>query len=188
MPKNVMQDLQKLVLPPRFPLDNDAEQLERNRQVMRIDFPADYLEFGTTYGTGTFRAAYSWEIWSPSRRGLPLIALYFSRTCNMYKESAYPKPPKLGVYPEMGGLLPFGSSPNGDWICWDTHGDSSEWTVVDLGRYEEGGYESTGFSFSEYLVNVLSQKYILERHRDGDLWEGEKIVFDQCAYSDGDFC
>lgn len=185
MPSNVMSDLVNLLPPPAAPLDYDPDWLDRNQGVLRIELPADFVEFGKLYGSGQIKSAYGWEVWSPFRPTYPQIVLEFARIWFIFKDAMEIDDVPFGIFPEEGGILPFASTDNGDWVCWITQGAPDSWTVIDMYNYEEGQYESFDMSFSEYWVNVLSRKIVLERHQGGDSWDpATDLKFHQVVYHD----
>src|SRR5579871_2413771 len=149
MHKNKMRDLIKILKPPSTPLDRDESALARAERVLRLKFPSDFLEFGRIYGSGTIKTAYSWEVWSPFRPTYPLIVLEFARIWNIFRDSMEVHDVPFGIFPEVGGILPFAKSADGDWVCWRTIGDPDDWDVVDFGQYQADGYELLNMGFSQ---------------------------------------
>jgi uncharacterized protein (TIGR02996 family) len=91
----------------------------------------------------------------------------------------------FGLFPEVGGILPFAKTDGGDFVCWRTAGEPDEWDVVDFSRYDQGGYEHLPLGFSEYFFKVLNREVILERHRGGQSWKPRKdLRFEPGAYHD----
>lgn len=176
---NKTSELAALVSPPEHPMDFDDASLQRNQGILRIEFPQDVVEYARTFGSGTFDAAYSWEVWSPARRTYPLIVLEFSRICNIFKEAMEIDDVPFPIFPEVGGILPFASSDGGDWVCWITDGEPDDWKVVDLYQYEQGFYQVLEMGFSEYFIKVLTREIVLDRHKEGETWNSNEIEFRQ---------
>ena len=185
MHENKTTDLIGYLSPPIDPLDSDGSNQARNEAVLRIKFPDDYLEFGRVYGSGTILAGYSWEVWSPFRLTYPLIVMEFSRICNIFREAMEISDVPFGIFPEVGGVLPFANTSDGGWVCWRTQGDPNEWDVVDLQQYENGAYEILNLGFSEYFFAVLTRNIVLKRHANGDTWDPQKdLIFKQRVFVD----
>jgi len=185
MNTNKIAELTSILPPPENPLDLDEAMLQRAERVLRIKFPTDFLEFSRTYGSGTIKAAYSWEVWSAFRPTYPLLILEFSRIWNIYRDATEIRDVPFGIFPEVGGLLPFSRTPNGDWVCWRTVGEPDTWDVVDMGEYSMEACEVLGMSFSEYFVSVLNRKHILQRHQNGNVWDPQKdLTFKQRVFAD----
>jgi len=68
----------------------------------------------------------------------------------------------LGLFPEPGGLLPFGHRDD-KYFTWKTDGDPDRWRVVVIWRYDEEGYQEFNMGFLEFLVGFLT----LEIHLPG---------------------
>jgi hypothetical protein len=120
--------------------------------------PRDYKEFVDTYGLGRidgFVLIYSPFAQSPSANLLArgrqdLAALTELR--NKYGKSEVP----YALFPEQGGLLPFGTDDNGDGLYWLTEGDPDEWAVVvNEGRAPE--YERFDMPMTGFLALILSK-------------------------------
>jgi hypothetical protein len=188
MHPNQMSELKGVLPTPEKPLDCDEAILVRNQRILKIKFPADFVEFGRTYGSGEIKTAYSWEVWSPFRSTYPLIVMNFARIVHSFRDAMQITAPPFGVFPEAGGVLPFASTPNGDWVCWETKGKPDEWSVIDLGLYEKDGYQRFDLGFSGYFASVLTRKIILDRHEGGDKWDPQKDVsFVQEVYADQNY-
>ncbi len=180
-------ELAALVSPPDAPLDFDKTVLQRNQGILRIEFPADAVEFAKVFGSGRFKCAYTWEVWSPSRQTFPLIVLEFSRIFNMFKESMEIDDVPFAIFPDVGGILPFATSSDGDWVCWITKGEPNDWKVVDLYQYEQGFYQILEMGFSEYFYNVLTRNVVLDRLKEGDVWNPDEVEFQQKVRKDRDY-
>ncbi len=184
---NKMSRLRNVLTPPNVALDYDEKWLKRNESILRIQFPRDFVEFGKRYGSGNIRSAYSWEVWSPFRSSYPLIVLEFSRVWNIYKEAMEIDDVPFGIFPEVGGILPFACTCDNDWVCWITDGEPDSWRVVDMYNYERGGYEVLDKGFSDYFHSVLTRDIVLERHQGGESWEVGDLRFEQEVFADQDY-
>ncbi|MCX2953346.1 SMI1/KNR4 family protein [Lentzea sp. NEAU-D7] len=61
------------------------------------------------------------------------------------------------LYPESGGLLPWGVTDNNDFLCWLTNGEPDEWPVVVTTVHEWWTYEGTMLSF---LSGILRREIV----------------------------
>jgi hypothetical protein len=93
--------------------------------------PDDYKEFITTYGSGTIGELRVW-VFDPfaadpmhrlNAQAEAIFRAYRTLTHGGY-ELPYP------LFPESDGLLPCGSTGNGDYLHWRTKGTPNRWTVV----------------------------------------------------------
>ena len=64
---------------------------------------------------------------------------------------------ELGLFPEPGGLLPFGHRDD-LYFTWKTDGRPDEWKVVALWTYDHDGYKKYDMNFTSFLLNVLTRK------------------------------
>lgn len=185
MQTGYIKKLESIISPPLHPLDCDETGLIRVKSILRTELPGDFLEFGRRYGSGTITSSYSWEVWSPFRPTYPLIVMEFSRICNIFKEAREISGLPFGIFPEVGGLLPFAKSDDGDWVCWITKDDPDQWNVVDLAQYESGSYEIVNKRFAEYFFDVLTGTHVLQRHQHNPTWaKAAKPSFTQVIYAD----
>jgi hypothetical protein len=188
MRQNRVAELAKILPPPNAPLDRDESFLRRLENCTRIQFPADFIEFGKLYGSGTIKSAYSWEVLSPFRPSYPLYILNFARNQELYRDSMEVGNEPFRVFPQVGGLLPFAQSSGGDYVCWETIGEPDDWGVVDFYSFDDGQFERLDMGFSEYFYKVLTREIVLNRHRDGDSWDPQTdLKFMPVIYADQDF-
>ena len=165
----MLSKIRKLLVSPRFPIDVDQAILEQTCDSMGTQFPHDYLEFARLFGSGTIYIGdiYHWEFISPFRPTYPrFVKGFFDRT-DEYRKFAEPDVPFLGLYPEPGGLLPFGQRDD-LYFTWKTEGKPDAWTVVVFWLYEPNGYQHFKLGFLEFLHQFLLQKIQLEPFRK---WE-----------------
>ena len=131
---NELKDLTELLPPPTTPLEvptaDDWLQTERSLGFL----PSDYRQFIELYGTGQIDE-FVW-IFSPSTTN-EYVNLQSQVTAILrgLADSADQFPDVFGMprHPEPGGLLPFGSTDNGDNLFWVTKGPPDEWTVAVMG-------------------------------------------------------
>jgi hypothetical protein len=188
MPNNRMSDLAKILPPPAEAPQFNEELLDWNQNKLSTLLPDDFIEFGRVYGSGTIETAYSWEVCSPFRVTFPMFVMDFARICHLYKDAAEPEGVPFGIFPEVGGVLPFAKTPDGDTVGWITAGEPNSWKVVDMHDYEVGDFEIFDLSFSEYFLNVLTRKIVLRRHQGGDEWDpAVDIKFDDFVSFDKPF-
>ena len=195
MPKDLMDDLIKLLPPPKKPIDLDERMLTMNQEALGIvypeddfmltmneealgiRFPSDFVKFGRVYGSGVISSKYSWKVCSPFSPLFCQLCMRCARTLLCHrgmpkiKSSGYAEFP---VFPENEGLLPFAYSDELDWVCWLTKGEPNDWIVVDITRFEKGNYLALDMGFSEYFVKVLSREIVLDRHEGGQTWDPTK--------------
>jgi len=95
--------------------------------------PNDYKVFLSNYGTGSLDDFF--YFFSPIASN-PSLNLYrqLKSDCDVVRELiAFDDALCYEVYPVTPGLLPFGTTDNGDFIMWHTIGSPDEWPVCIMG-------------------------------------------------------
>lgn len=111
MQQNMITELVKVLPPPSELLDTDEVILRRLENCTRTQFPADFIEFGKVYGSGTIKSAYRWEVLSPFRPSYPLFILNFARNQDLFRDTMEIGDEPFRIFPQVGGLLPFAATP-----------------------------------------------------------------------------
>ena len=161
-----LKTIAKLLPPPPSPrgLDRSWAAVERG---IGLPLPDDYKAFIDLYGTGQVSSARGWAVvWnfrdaslfgrslSDALGGPGSVARFYRRQVN---GADWPCP--FPIYPEAGGLLPFGSVVDVQNLNWLTAGPPAEWDVV---YFHFDGLEFTrleGDSFARCLLKMLRQEY-----------------------------
>ena len=118
------------VPPPSAPVSTFAGPWGPIEADLGLTLPADYKDFVRLYGHGHFLGFLGVNVPATANR---YVHLTFSALmiCNAHRGAdGLPYP----LWPEPGGLLPFGSTDNGDYLCWLTGGRPEEWSIVVWGR------------------------------------------------------
>ena len=123
-----------------------------------MKFPDDFVAYSTTYGSGTLRNGDDdCELPSVCRSTYPAIVEGFSSRNREFREAAETHDVGLGLFPEPGGLLPFGKSSSGTYFCWDTTNKSpNDWPVVVMWEYDHDGYNRQKGGAISFLHGLLS--------------------------------
>jgi hypothetical protein len=141
----------KLVSPPSQPQHNmgDWGAVEK---VLGIKLPEDYKQLIEHFGQGVFvgKAYVSGLLISsylgPHPRDRALGAAEYLRTAVT---------PEYKFYPEIPGLLGFGSFGDKDTFAWNTVGHPSEWPIVWHDPYT--GTHELPIGFLEFVVSILEE-------------------------------
>lgn len=141
----VPERLTELLRPPDepFPLaDGDLEAVEA---ALGVVLPSDYTEFVSVYGRGAIDAEVT--IFVPDEIEEVLEATVFE-----YTELAGGSPSHRDtpIFPQPGGLLPWGGDGSGNGWFWRTSGAPDDWPVV----IEESG--TNPLLLTVYDLNVTS--------------------------------
>lgn len=146
--------LERVLTPPMHPAEVPGEADWETTEADLCRLPPDYRDFVTRYGTGSIDS-FIW-IFSPSSRNVNLrldrqVAVQLDA---LQVINASGLEPRLPVFPEESGFLPFGLTENGDLLLWETCGAPERWTVGVLpardrsvGRYRLG--------MTDFLAGVL---------------------------------
>ena len=150
----LMNELLTLLEKPAGPVANQGDW-EAAEAELKTALPEDFKWFIGQYGSGQMGDMY---ICSPlaTKPGYKLceyhdsvIRAYQDLSADGGDEIPYP------MFPDVGGLLSWGSTGNGDYLHWLTKGDPADWTIVALAFGEVEFLEYDG-NFVEFLVDVLT--------------------------------
>ena len=146
----------KKILP--VPFSNETEYewaifFER----LGTNLPKDYVDFISNYGSGIINNYII--IYSPFAeleylelsRNIKSIRTALEKHNNIYDFS---------IYPAKGGILPFGHTNDGDYLCWETNGEPEEWSIFISGN--EGKNVKFKVNFHDFLYKVLLGEIICD--------------------------
>lgn len=144
---------------PDTPVDvRGAGGWERVEETLSLRLPGDYKWFIERYGTGCV-SAFLW-IFNPftTNENLDLVrqvASLSEQYRRMKRELGEEEVP-FPLYPEEGGLVPFGVSDNGDVFFWLTDStDPREWNVVG-NETRSSTYEVHERTMTAFLLGVVT--------------------------------
>jgi hypothetical protein len=148
--------VKKLVLPPKQPLQvGSLDEWRLAEQKLGLGLPSDYRDFVFTYGTGLFAGFY--RVYNPFATGKSMSLLPAVKdTCEWRGKTRkeFPERVPYPIYPESGGILPWGNDENGHDYYWLTRGSPDAWIVLSDDVRGKGFAEHT-CSMTEYLLAVL---------------------------------
>ncbi len=172
----MLDKLHEILSPSNTPIDVEESQLEKTISELGVVFPIDYLKYSQVYGSGTIvvNEEYDWEIYSAFRPTFPRFVRRFFDRQDSYRKATENLHIPLGLFPEAGGLLPFGHRDD-VYFTWKTNGPPDEWTIVVLWLYQEGGYQEFAIGFVEFLVEFLCQRITLEPYQSAT-WNPETDI------------
>ena len=76
-------------------------------------------------------------------------------------------------WPEPGGLVPFGSTDNGDYVLWLPCGAPERWSIVVWDR-ADGDFEVFDFDLTGFLAGLASGA-IRPKAFPEDVWPGDLL-------------
>ena len=126
-----IEALVKAIPPPVMPLaafDGPWEPVEAE---LGMALPQDYKDLMRLYGFGSFLEFLGLNVPVSENfnvRFVPQARLICDGFQSMREDVPYP------LWPEPGGLLPVGSTDNGDYLMWLTRGRPEDWGGVVWGR------------------------------------------------------
>jgi hypothetical protein len=157
--KSSLSELSKLVPPPAEPKDSKGDWV-RIEHDLGLTLPDDYKGYIELYGSGVLCSFFS--IRSPfmlerqyrvSPREAWIAWAEFFRDWGRETHQEVPFP----VYPEIPGLLPWGTYGDVDSVGWLTDKPSNEWHIVYLNQHD-GFFELHELGFTQFLVAALKGK------------------------------
>src|SRR5262249_27823713 len=142
-----IERLTRLIAPPKQPVHPaNAESWSLAERNLGVALPADLYEFSKVYGSGTFRGDTDTALvlYNPAS---PEYSGEISFECQRLRDAVQHSDGKdmpFSVFPETGGLLPFGLDECNVRLCWRTIGPANSWsTVVVWQRGPDGCAEVT---------------------------------------------
>ena len=151
-----IERLENIISPPEHPLECPSMEHWRLVESNFVPLPNDYHDYLKRYGTGAIDS-FIW-IFNPASANPNLnLANQIERQLDILRETNQTGfEPRMMLFPEQGGVLPFGISDNGDVLLWETKGDADAWTVAVL-----PSRSSPFIRFSSNMTDFLAG--ILER-------------------------
>ncbi|MBL8773067.1 MAG: SMI1/KNR4 family protein [Phenylobacterium sp.] len=133
---------------PGEPFLGPWEPLERELQTA---LPPDYKDFVRLYGHCYFMQFLSVNL-PRSRNPNVRLEHQASRVCKVMREvGEVPYP----LWPEKGGLLPFGGTDNGDELCWLMRGEPRDWTIA-IHDHDNAGIELIACDLTDFLSGLAT--------------------------------
>jgi hypothetical protein len=154
-------ELVSLVTPPSRPIGVGSPQgwLDVEKR-LGGRLPSDFKQYIDTYGQGEIldlafvESPFAWDAgdrWFSERSR---ILEYFRGALDAYGFG-------LQAWPEKGGILPWGSDSDGNYLSWKTSDSPEDWTtVVIFDRF--GGYTSIPLSMTGFLCGVITGRVEVE--------------------------
>lgn len=135
----------------------DISKWKEAEKELGSKFPSDYKEFISTYGTGGV-CGFLW-IYSPFSSNENLNFFMGSKEDNhayFTSKQKFPDDFPQSLFPEEGGLLPWGVTDNGDVLNWITSDNPEKWSVLVYDGRSGDAFEYKN-SLTEFLYDVLSE-------------------------------
>ncbi len=148
-----LNELRAVLPPPKRPLHNRGDWAAVEAAI-ELPLPPDYKAFVATYGRGTVNNCL--EIESPF--GLKSdVRQWWVEWAAFYEDVAEYEPLSEPIYPQPGGLLPFGTLGDVNILNWRTEGEPEQWPFVYYDR-TQGFFEIKGLSAVEFVLEAVTRR------------------------------
>jgi len=151
----------EVIQPPDQPIENgEVEGWNAVEQTLKTRLPSDYKDYINVFGTGCL-SNFIW-VFNPFSKNLNLnlhnqISAQLNAITTLEKEfnESCPYP----IYPELGGLLPWGITDNGDVMFWIANGEPDSWKIV---VHESRGtmYEMFETTLTNFLIDLSLERIV----------------------------
>lgn len=155
-----LQNLLKVLPTPTNPIEIvDDSQWKTYELVTGITLPDDYKAYLSVFGTGIigyvitpynpfctrplWKVRYSCRKWMQEATAIVQFKQQFGAETFPYM-----------LYPETDGVLPWGSTDNGDRLYWLTTGSPNEWSVV-INEVRSSIFEHFACSMTDFLYKLI---------------------------------
>jgi hypothetical protein len=149
-----IEELIRVVAPPYRLPPPDPQDRAAAEKVVGLALPEDYIDFATTYGTGSFsdHSFYFW-VWNPLRPDYPAIIEQETAAWRAARQQ-FPEHFEFDIHPTRPGYLPLGGDVNGGWIAYVTRGEPERWPVAT--RHKDGAFELFEMPLTAFLTKVVT--------------------------------
>jgi hypothetical protein len=151
--EKALDELLTVLPPPKRPLHNQGDWVAVEAAI-GLRLPEDYKAFITAYGRGTINNCL--EIESPFGTK-PNVRDWWVNWAAFYECVTEYEPLPYPVYPQPGGLLPFGTLGDVNILNWHTVGESESWPFVYYDR-AEGFFEIKGLTAVEFVLEAVTRR------------------------------
>jgi hypothetical protein len=152
-----LDSLLKLLPPPLNPgeVPTAEDWTAAERRLGKL--PADYKALVDRYGTGIIDR-FLWVLNPASANSYLNLLRQNEPILNALKELREAgEPCPYALYPEPGGLLPFGKTDNGDALFWQTVGEPNKWPVV-VNAARDPSYEKFECDMTDFVEGILTRR------------------------------
>lgn len=146
-----IENLMRVVPPPPVPSEAYIGPWDAIETDLGAVLPQDYKDFVRFYGRGSFMeflGIHAPVSWSPYVRLQSEVRVICD---DLRRDPDRPYP----LWPEPGGLLPFGKTDFGDCLFWLPHGPPDDWGVVVWDR-GMGHYEAFDCGLTDFLAGLAT--------------------------------
>lgn len=149
----VLDELLKVLPPPKRPFQNQGDWTAVEAAI-GLQLPSDYKAFIAAYGRGTINNCL--EIESPFGMKED-VRTWWTNMAALYDDVAEYEPLPYPIYPQSGGLLPFGTLGDVHILNWRTTGPPEQWPFVYYHR-SEGFIEVKGLTAVDFVLEAVTRR------------------------------
>jgi hypothetical protein len=167
--------LASLMPPPTEPTyPGSRAEWESLQKKLGLQFPEDYYSLLNAYGSGRFLAG-EFKVANPFDPGDSAFADVELRTLRDRRDNAASEVP-YPLFPEPGGLYPFGIDGNGNTFLWLTQGKSETWPIACFNS--EDYSELVKHRLPEFLILLATNRLRINRRKFwGSDFSGDQLEF-----------
>lgn len=160
---NYLELLERVLLVPQKVYNTGNEELwSKFEEEVGIIFPNDYKKLIGRYGTGGI-GNFIWFLtpFSADRNVNYIERMNIMLEAYQISKSKLPEYFIHNVYPDKGGLLPWGYTENGDELYWKTDESLDNWEII---IYESASpdYCCYKMSLTEFLYKIITGKLVCD--------------------------
>jgi hypothetical protein len=147
-----INELAKIVKKPRetYFAISDPDKWQEVEAKLTVPFPSDYKEFIGYYGAGVIgNFVVVYNPFSPHKPAN--FFRYMDFSLEIERKFHFLDFP---LFPELGGLLPFASTYNGDHLYWLTEGQPDNWKVV-VREVKSKNYELYSYGMVDLFLRLI---------------------------------
>lgn len=146
-----VETLIKAAPPPTDPFEAYIGPWQPFEAALRTPLPQDYKDFVRLYGNGRFLDFIGVNVPVSRSPYMRLVSDAETVIHSFHSDEECPYP----LWPDPGGLLPFGRTDNGDQFFWLCRGAPPDWRVVvwDRGMLE---YEMFDCDLTDFLAGIVT--------------------------------
>lgn len=160
-----LAQLIEVITPPATPFEAFNGPWETVEAELGTALPKDYKEFVRVYGAGQMMGFFGIDV--PRSANINTRLEVQARLVGDIFRTMYDddEDAPYWFWPERKGLLPFGSTDNGDYLFWHMLGEPDEWRVV---VWERGlqEFEALDCGLVEFLLQLATGKFIPDAFYD----------------------
>lgn len=150
-----IETLIKAVPPPAVPFEAYSGLWESVEAELRTSLPQDYKDFARLYGSGYFLEFLGISIPRSQNPNVCLVR-YVREVCATFSQD---EELPYALWPEPGGIIPFGGTDNGDYLFWLPRDGPAEWGVVVWDRGMQG-FEAFDCDLTDFLAGLATGEIV----------------------------